>query len=74
MSLLYKLEQPATETLAERIEKLRADLDAWIDERARREAADCPGIPLDAIRGMLTYHSNCQCAVTLHLLKKDAES
>jgi hypothetical protein len=36
--------------LEERIEKLRAEIDAFIDARVAKEAKECPGIPSPVLR------------------------
>ena len=65
--------KPSTESLTLRIDRLRAELDEWIDDRARAEVANNPGVPVEAIRNMLTYHSSCQCACVKHMLNKERE-
>jgi len=39
--------------LEERIEKLRAEIDAFIDERVVEEAKTCPGVPLVVVRRLI---------------------
>jgi hypothetical protein len=58
-------------TLPERIELLRADIDAFIDARVEAERASCPGIPAGALRNMLVRGS-CQCEAYLQLTKETA--
>jgi hypothetical protein len=59
----FKLAQtqatPTKPPLKDRIEALRAEIDAVIDEMAAKDAG-C-GIPLQSLRDMLTRGSSCQC-------------
>ena len=57
--------------LEERIESLRADIDAFIDERVAAEAKQCPGVPLLVIRQIATGRAGgCQCEAYLQLTKE----
>jgi hypothetical protein len=59
--------------LEERIEKLRAEIDAFIDARVAETKKGCPGIPEAMLRRMATARAaGCQCAQYLQL-KQDAE-
>lgn len=60
-----------TPSLPERIQSLRADIDAFIDERVAEIKKDCPGIPAGTIRNTLV-RTGCQCAAYLDLKAKDA--
>ncbi|MEH2534418.1 hypothetical protein V1277_006286 [Bradyrhizobium sp. AZCC 1588] len=63
-----------TPPLEERIEKLRADIDAFIDTRIAKEAKDCPGVPAVMLRQMATSGSGgCQCAAYLKLKQQEEE-
>ena len=57
------------ETLAERIEKVRADAEAYIDARAAELKAEFDSIPLGALRAQLTRGNGCACAVVERLLE-----
>ena len=60
--------------LEERIEKLRADIDAFIDARVANEAKSCPGVPVVMLRQMATSRSGaCQCAAYLQIKQQEAE-
>jgi hypothetical protein len=60
--------------LEERIEKLRAEIDAFIDARVAKEAKECPGIPAPMLRQMATSGSGgCQCAAYLKITQQEAE-
>ena len=60
--------------LEERIEKLRADIDAFIDARVATEAKECPGVPVVMLRQMATSRSGaCQCAAYLQIKQQEAE-
>jgi hypothetical protein len=62
-----------TPPLEERIEKLRAEIDAFIDARVAKEAKECPGIPSPVLRQMATARAaGCQCSQYL-ALKQEAE-
>jgi hypothetical protein len=59
--------------LEARIEKLRAEIDAFIDARVAKEAKECPGIPSPVLRQMATAKARgCQCSQYL-ALKQEAE-
>ena len=62
-----------TPPLEERIASIRADLDAWIDERVEIEARNCPGVPAGVIRNSITRGQGCQCATVLALKADDAK-
>ena len=57
--------------LDERITKLRAEIDAFIDARVAVIAKTCVGVPAAAIRNITTKHSGCRCAVYLDLKAAD---
>lgn len=52
---------PDKPPLNERIDALRAEIDAIVDELVAKDAG-C-GIPRQVLRNDLTHHSNCQCAI-----------
>ncbi len=49
-----------TQTLADRIEALWAEIDAFIDARVEATAVECPGVPKLSLRHILT-RGRCQC-------------
>jgi hypothetical protein len=54
--------------LAERIEQMQAEIDAYIDARVEEEAKNCVGVPKLVLRNILTARSNgCQCQAFLNL-------
>lgn len=56
----------------ERIEKLRAEIDAFIEERVEAEKIKCPGVPGPMIRKMITDRNpGCQCRQYLALKATD---
>ena len=59
------------ETLAERIEKVRAEADAFIDAKAAELKAEFDSIPVGALRVQLTRGSGCACAVVKRLLEEN---
>jgi hypothetical protein len=62
-----KLTKPA---LHERITALRAEVDAFIDEKAEEMKAQNPGIPVGVLRNMLTARSGgCQCRAYLDIVE-----
>jgi hypothetical protein len=57
--------------LAERIEQLQAEIDAFIDARVEQEAKAVQGVPKLVLRNILTSRSNgCQCQAYLNLGKQ----
>jgi hypothetical protein len=60
--------------LDERIDNLRADLDAWIDARVAEEMKRCPGVPAGVIRQTMTRGLGCQCAAYLEIKRADDEA
>ena len=71
MLKLNKSENPAPKpkTLPERIADFRAELDAFLDEKAKEAAKDCPGVPLGVVRNMITGRAphGCQCQAVQNL-------
>src|SRR5438034_511049 len=58
--------------LDERIEKLRAEIDAFIDARAEEVKKTCEGVPVDVIRNLITARGGgCQCQQYLEIKKQD---
>jgi hypothetical protein len=54
--------------LENRINQLRAEIEAVIDARARAVAQESPGVPLGVIRNLLTARApTCACAQYLQL-------
>ena len=58
----------------ERIEKFRAELDAFFDARVREMKKHCEGVPDSVIRRMHTRGMGCQCMSVLEILKQDKEA
>lgn len=58
--------------LDERINALRADIDAFIDARVAAVAKECPGVPAASIRHSITRGLECQCATYLILTRDEA--
>ncbi|WP_420971524.1 hypothetical protein [Bradyrhizobium sp. B120] len=52
--------------LEERIQAIRAEIDAFIDARAEAVAKTCPGVPLAVIRNSIA-RMGCQCSTYLEL-------
>lgn len=56
------------ELIEDRIKKLRADIDAMIEEKAATLAKENPGVPLGVLRNLLTSRApDCPCAQYLKL-------
>jgi hypothetical protein len=57
-----------TLSLEERIEQIRAEIDALIDAKAEAVAKESPGVPLGVIRKLLTARAPaCPCAQYLEI-------
>ena len=55
-------------TLEDRIQNIRADIDAIIDARAEAVAEQSPGVPLGVIRKLLTARAPaCPCTQYLEI-------
>lgn len=58
-------------SLEERIKRVRADIEAIIDERVEAVAKESPGVPPGVIRNLLTARAPaCPCAQYLELNTK----
>ncbi|MBR1145077.1 hypothetical protein [Bradyrhizobium sp. AUGA SZCCT0431] len=58
--------------LDERIEKLRADIDAFIDARVEAMKSDTPGIPAPVLRQMIIARAiGCQCSQYRFIKQQD---
>jgi hypothetical protein len=58
--------------LEERIQTIRAEIDAFIDAQVEAERKACPGVPPGVLRDLITARAGaCQCAVYLNLTKQD---
>jgi hypothetical protein len=57
--------------LDERVNNLRAEIDAFIDARVAEIAKGCPGVPAGVIRNTLV-RAGCQCDALLQLKARDA--
>jgi hypothetical protein len=59
--------------LEDRIQQIRAEIDAIIDAKADTVAKQSPGVPLAVIRGLLTARAPaCRCAQYLEFAGDDA--
>ena len=57
-----------TPPLEDRIQQIRADINAIIDARAETVAQESPGVPLGVIRNLLTARAPaCPCAQYLEM-------
>lgn len=55
-----------TKELADKITKLRAEAEAFIDERANLLKLDAPGVPIGVLRNLLTNREpGCICKAAL---------
>ena len=58
----------STQPLEDRIKRIRADIDAIVDTKARAVAKQSPGVPLGVIRNLLTARAPaCPCAQYLEI-------
>jgi hypothetical protein len=65
-----KTNQPPPEPLDERIEKFRAELDAYIETRVIALKQECPGVPEGILRRLIENRApGCPCAQATELLK-----
>jgi hypothetical protein len=65
---------PKPQPLSEQITTLRAEIDAFIDERAATIKETCEGVPEVVIRQLLTARAEgCQCRAYLQIKKQDDE-
>jgi hypothetical protein len=57
--------------LEDRINRIRADIDAIIDARAEAVAKESPGVPLGVIRNLLTARAPaCPCSQYLEITRR----
>lgn len=61
-----------TPPLNERIQSIRAEIDAFIDAKVELERERCPGVPAPVLRHGLIRGIGCQCAAYLDLTKDGA--
>jgi hypothetical protein len=55
------------------IDRLRAKLEALIEDHVAREVAQNPSVPPQMVRQLASQNSGCLCSVVSHLLqRKDA--
>jgi hypothetical protein len=59
--------------LAERIEQICAEAEAFIDERTAALKVSYPNQPIQSLRLNLTKNDTCACRVALRLLKDDSK-
>lgn len=63
-----QMKQTRAPTLEQQIRRLRDEIDALIDARARAVAEGSPGVPIMVIRNMLTARAPaCPCSQYLEL-------
>jgi len=61
-------QMPKPKTLPERITEFRAELDAFLDAKAADIKKNCPGVPVEVLRHMMTNRSfGCQCQAVQNL-------
>jgi hypothetical protein len=67
------IEPVAEPSLQEKIENLRAEVNAFIDDRVRalKDSPDGRGLPLETVRQILTRGDPCLCAAASRMLKAD---
>lgn len=59
-------------SLEERINAIRGEVDAIIEDRAEAVARDTPGVPVGVIRNLLTARAPaCPCGQYLELNRKE---
>lgn len=69
------MKQPRPTRLEDRIEELRTEIDAIIDERVARIATQSPGVPSGVIRNLLTARApSCRCAQYIQLCGEGTRS
>jgi hypothetical protein len=62
-----------TPPLEDRINRIRADIEAIIDARAEAVAKESPGVPLGVIRNLLTARAPaCPCSQYLEITGRGA--
>jgi len=57
--------------LAARIEKVKADCDAYIQGKAEELKKTCPGIPIDVLRQTISGRGQCLCGIAQHLIEQE---
>jgi len=74
MSILKKpLPQPPA-SLEQRIDAIRAEVEALIQDRIALEKAQCPGIPEPCLRQMFdAKYGRCKCLAFKQFAKEDAK-
>ena len=58
--------------LATKIEAMRAELAHYIDLHCAEVKKGCDGVPVEAIKQMVTHNSSCLCAITRKILNEKA--
>ncbi|MBR0953331.1 hypothetical protein [Bradyrhizobium canariense] len=67
-------QQPVTR-IEDRIEELRAEIDAIIDARVAGIASESPGVPPGVIRNLLTARApSCRCAQYIELCARETKT
>ena len=52
------------------IDRLRAKLEALIEDHVAREVAQNPSVPPPMVRQILSQNSGCVCSIVKHMLKQ----
>lgn len=61
--------------IEDRIDELRAEIDAIIDARVARIASESPGVPAGVIRNLLTARTpSCRCAQYIELCSGETKT
>jgi len=59
---------PQPEPLGERIERIRAEAEAFIESKIREMKTDCPGVPEQVLRNLVENRAKgCPCQQALEL-------
>lgn len=58
--------------LDERIRQIRVEIDAIIDQKVEQNRKECPGVPPDVLRDLITAKSGgCHCRQYLQMQGED---
>lgn len=69
------VKQQRASKIEDRIEELRAEIDAIIDARVARIASESPGVPAGVIRNLLTARTpSCRCAQYIELCSRETKT
>ena len=56
--------------ILDEIERLRAKLEALIEEHVAREVAQNPSVPPQMIRQIVSQNSGCVCSIVKHMVRQ----